>query len=260
MKIDGTVFEAPALAAMEGISHGFFTREGGVSGGVYRSLNCGYGSDDVRSAVAENRRRIAAHLGASHDDVVTVYQVHSADAISIEAPFPDGGVPKADAIVTRTPGLAIGALAADCTPVLFADPEARVIGAAHAGWRGALAGVLGQTVEAMVRLGADRTRIRAAIGPTIHQGAYEVGPEFEASFTAHCEDYARFFTQPAPGARAHFDLPGFCLHQLSQAGLDGSESIGRCTYENESILFSFRRKTHLNEADYGRQISAIVLE
>ncbi len=260
MRIDGQVIEAANLTELSGVRHGFFTRQGGVSGGVYASLNCGFGSDDDRAAVTENRRRVAAHLGVTFPNVLTVHQIHSALALVVDAPFPPASAPKADALVTATPGLAIGALAADCTPVLFADPEARVIGAAHAGWRGALSGVLEATIEAMVGIGARRDRIAAAIGPTIHQPSYEVGEEFKAAFVAEQPDYARFFVRPRPGTRPHFDLPGFCAHRLAAAGLANITPSPACTYENESLLFSYRRKTHLSEADYGRQISAIVLE
>ncbi|MCB1510894.1 MAG: peptidoglycan editing factor PgeF [Hyphomicrobiaceae bacterium] len=258
--IDGRVFEAENLTALPGVRHGFFTRQGGVSGGVYASLNCGYGSDDDRDAVTENRRRIASHLGATHPNVLTVYQIHSAQARVVEAPFAAADAPKADALVTATPGLAIGALAADCTPVLFADAEARVIGAAHAGWRGALSGILEATLDAMVGLGAQRDRIATAIGPTIHQPSYEVGEEFLATFVADRPDYVRFFERPRPGAKPHFDLPGFCAHRLAEAGIANVAPSPACTYANESLLFSYRRKTHLSEPDYGRQISAIVLE
>ena len=257
--IDGTVLTAPSLADAAGIRHGFFTREGGVSGGIYASLNCGLGSDDDKDDVLENRRRAAAHLGASHNDIVTVYQIHSATALVIDQPFEPGTAPQADALVTSTPGLAVGALAADCTPVLFADPEARVVAAAHSGWRGAVTGILQATVDAMESIGAQRNRIRAAIGPTIHQPNYEVGPEFEAEFVARNPDHARFFAQPSPGARAHFDLPGFCAAQLAAAGVSNIDDIGKCTYANDSLFFSYRRKTHHSEADYGRQISAIVV-
>jgi len=259
--IDGTVLTAPALQDISGIRHGFFTREGGVSKGVYGSLNCGLGSDDDRNAVLENRRRIAAHLGADavEDGVNTVYQVHSAEAIVIDAPFAPGTAPKADALVTRTPGIAVGALAADCTPVLFADPAAKVVAAAHAGWRGAVAGILEATITAMETIGAERANIRAAIGPTIHQPNYEVGPEFEAQFIARDPDNQRFFTRPSPDARPHFNLPGFCSAALDRSGISIIEELGRCTYANDSLFFSFRRKTHRAEADYGRQISAIVV-
>jgi purine-nucleoside/S-methyl-5'-thioadenosine phosphorylase / adenosine deaminase len=256
MTIDGTVFEAEAL---EGVSHGFFTREGGVSDGVYRTLNCGYGSNDTRDKVAENRRRVACHLGAGHDDVVTVYQVHSADVVVVDRPFAASAAPKADALVTATRGLAIGALAADCTPVLFAAPEAGVVGAAHAGWRGAVAGVLEATVAAMEQIGAKRHEIRAAVGPAIRQPAYEVGPEFEAQFLAQSLENKKFFRRDTQQGRPHFDLPGYCLARLRASGIGHVENAGRCTYANESLLYSYRRKTHLDEPDYGRQISAIVL-
>ena len=256
--IDGHVLTADNLKA-DGIAHGFFTRQGGVSTGEYNSLNCGYGSDDSQASVAENRRRIAHHLGASTQDVTTVYQVHSADVVHIEEPFAEGAVPKADALVTSTPGLPIGALAADCTPVLFADAEAKIIGAAHAGWRGAVSGVLKATVEAMVRLGADRQRICAGIGPTIHQPNYEVGPEFEAQFVELDPTYTRFFKIFAGGGKAHFDLPGFCRHSLETAGVGNISDSRRCTYADDSLFFSYRRKTHLGDSDYGRQISAIVI-
>lgn len=256
--IKGCVLTADNLKA-DGIAHGFFTRQGGVSTGEYNSLNCGYGSDDDRALVTENRRRIANHLGASFDDITTVYQVHSADVIHVEAPFPRDAVPNADALVTTTPGLPIGALAADCTPVLFSDSEAKVVGAAHAGWRGAVSGVLAATVDAMVALGADRQRICAAIGPTIHQPNYEVGPEFEAQFLAQDSSYARFFKIMRESGKPHFDLPGFCRHSLETAGINNISDSGRCTYADDSLFFSYRRKTHLGEVDYGRQISAIVV-
>ncbi|HUS97900.1 MAG TPA: peptidoglycan editing factor PgeF [Hyphomicrobiaceae bacterium] len=269
MPIDGTVFEANNLGDLPGIRHGFFSRQGGVSGGVYGSLNCGYGSQDQPEAVRENRRRVAEHLlagtdancraGTQHDDVVTVYQVHSAKAVVVGGPFAEGTTPKADAVVCATRGVVVGALAADCTPVLFADPVNGVVAAAHAGWRGAVDGVLQATVDAMEALGGHRKSIHAAVGPTIHQAAYEVGPEFEAEFIRRANDNGRFFTRPSPGGRPHFDLPGYCRHQLTSSGVASVTSIGQCTYENESMLFSYRRKTHLNEPDYGRQISAIVL-
>lgn len=256
--IDGCVLTANNLSG-DGIAHGFFTRQGGVSKGDYDSLNCGYGSDDERASVAENRRRISEHLGSSLPDVTTVYQVHSAEVVHVEEPFAPDTVPKADALVTTTPGLPIGALAADCTPVLFADPHAKVIGAAHAGWRGAVAGVLAATVDAMEQLGADRTRIAAAIGPTIHQPNYEVGPEFEAQFLEQDASHERFFTTFAEGGRPHFDLPGYCRHSLEAARIGSILDLDRCTYADDSLFFSFRRKTHLSETDYGRQISAIVI-
>jgi len=251
--------EADCLAEIGGVAHGFFTREGGVSTGLYASLNCGTGSKDDREDVLENRRRVAASLAAGADRILTCHQVHSADAIVVTEPWPVGGNPKADALVTRVPGIVLGALAADCAPVLFADAEARVIGAAHAGWKGALTGILEATIAAMEREGARRSRIRAALGPCIGPGAYEVGPEFEARFLEADPQSGRFFRRPSAEARPHFDLPGFVLARLAAAGLDTVESCTRCTYADESGLFSYRRATHRGEGDYGRQVSAIVL-
>ncbi len=262
--IKGTVLQADNLKQVSGVRHGFFTREGGVSSGEHASLNVGLGSDDDRAAVVENRRRVAAHLSAHSEgvpqtDIVTTYQVHSAEAVIVEAPFGADGAPKADALVTATPGLAIGALTADCTPVLFADAEAKVVAAAHAGWRGAVAGILTSTVSAMEKLGANRQRIRAAIGPVIRQDAYEVGPEFKAQFLEQAPGNAQFFAIPEGAERDHFDLPGYCRQQMLNLGLTFVEDLGECTYANESLFFSYRRKTHRNEGDYGRQIAAIVV-
>ena len=262
--IKGKVLAAQNLSALGSIRHGFFTRQGGVSGGDYNSLNVGLGSDDRRDDVIENRRRIAAHLGAHIDgkpfaDIATSYQVHSARAVVISEPFPEGERMKADALVTNRPGLAIGALTADCTPVLFADPEACVVAAAHAGWRGAVSGILRSTVEAMESIGAERERIRAAIGPTIRQDAYEVGPEFKAMFLDQAPGNAEFFIIPPGRQRDHFDLPGYCRKCLRDVGLSNVEDLQACTYANESLFFSYRRKTHRNEADYGRQIAGIMI-
>ncbi|MGI9422319.1 MAG: peptidoglycan editing factor PgeF [Hyphomicrobiaceae bacterium] len=257
--LDGTVLTGRNIEAADGVRHGFFTRQGGVSKGVYASLNCGFGSDDDRAAVRENRRLVASHLEAAHGGVSTVHQVHSADVVTIDAPIADGQAPKADAIVTRTRGLAIGALTADCTPVLFAEPQARIVAAAHAGWRGAIAGVLEATVAAIESLGGDRSQVHVAIGPTIQQFNYEVGPEFEEQFVARNPDYRRFFRRSAPEARPHFDLPGFCRDRLAGLRLASIEDLARCTYADDSLFFSYRRKNHASEADYGRQISAIVL-
>ena len=250
---------ADCLAEGADIAHGFFTREGGVSGGIYGSLNCGTGSKDDRAAVLENRRRVVDALGAPEKPLLTCHQVHSADAIVVTEPWQTGQSPKADGMVTCVPGIVLGALAADCAPVLFADPEARVIGAAHAGWKGALTGVLEATVRAMETIGAQRHRIRAALGPCIGPEAYEVGPEFEARFLDADAANARFFRRPAAGSRPYFDLPGFVLDRLAAAGLDTVENCTRCTYSDTSGLFSYRRSTHRGEADYGRQVSAIVL-
>lgn len=255
-----TPITARCLDGLDGIRHGFFGRVGGVSAGIYASLNCGHGSEDEREAVTENRRRVAVALGqAKAEQVLTLYQVHSATAIVADRPVPRAALPKADALVTRTPGLVIGALAADCTPVLFADPEARIVAAAHAGWRGAFTGVLEATIAEMERLGARRNRIRAAVGPCINQDAYEVGPEFEARFLAADARYARFFRRPAGDARPNFDLPGFVENRLQAAGLGQIERQSNCTFAHAERFFSYRRTTKAGERDYGRQISAIVL-
>lgn len=257
----------PDLAAMPSIAHGFFTRAGGVSQGIYTGLNCGLGSADATSDVLENRRRIADHLvGAANwrpglaasGGVLTANQVHSASAIVVEKAWPAGERPKADGLVTRVPGLVLGVLTADCAPVLFADGEAGVVGAAHAGWRGALTGVVEATIEAMIGLGAVRRRIVAAVGPCIGTEAYEVGPEFEQRFLAASAGNARWFSRTSPEARPKFDLGGYLLARLGGAGLAGVGDRRMCTYENESLLFSYRRSTHRNEPDYGRQIAAIV--
>jgi len=244
---------------LPGIAHGFFTRHGGVSGGIYTALNCGLGSADDPAAVTENRARVARHLGAAPDRILTLYQVHSHRAVIIDRTLPRDALPQADALVTATPGLVVGALAADCAPVLLADPDAKVVAAAHAGWRGAIAGVVEAAIAAMEHLGADRRRIRGAVGPCINQPAYQVGPEFEAAFLELDALNSRFFMRPAPGARPHFDLPGYVRHRLQAVGLASTEQCAPCTYENESMFFSYRRSQARSEADYGRQISAIVV-
>jgi YfiH family protein len=251
--------EALSLKRLAGIRHGFFTRQGGSSQTLYASLNCGPGSADDPARVAENRARVARHLGAQHGDVVTLYQVHSATALAVAAPVPSVNRPRADAVVTRTPGLAVGVLTADCAPVLLADPDAGVVGAVHAGWRGAAAGVIEAAIAEMERLGARRARIRAAIGPAINQTFYEVGPDFEAILLKGCADNARFFIRQDPAARARFDLPAFVESRLAAVGIGEIERHTLCTYENESHFYSFRRSQHRREMDYGRQISAIVV-
>lgn len=254
-----TPVTADSLAEVPCIRHGFFGRDGGVSEGLYASLNCGLGSQDGRVNVTENRRRVAASLGVEADRLLSLYQIHSATPVVVDRPIAREDLPRADALVTKVPGIAIGAMAADCTPVLFADPETKVIGAAHAGWRGALSGILDATVEAMVAIGARREAIRAAIGPTINQPSYEVGAEFRDTFIAADPINARFFMQPANAPRPLFDLPGYVEHRLSRLGLGSIERRTRCTYANDSEYFSFRRSTHRKEPDYGRQISAIVV-
>ena len=248
-----------ALSAIPGIAHGFFGREGGVSDGLYAALNCGLGSEDDRARVMENRRRVAAALGMPDAPVVTLYQTHSATARIVSGPQNPSDLPKADAVVTATPGVIVGALAADCCPVLFADPVAKVVAAAHAGWRGAVGGILDATVATMQEAGARRERIIAAIGPCIGPRAYEVGPEFEAEVVTLNAANARFFSRHTQGARPHFDLPGYVLARLGGLGLGHVESATRCTYENESEFFSYRRSCHRKEPDYGRQISAILV-
>ena len=238
------------------LQHGFFTRRGGASSGVFAGLNCGAGSSDQREAVAINRARAAAALELEPEALAGVHQVHSADVVTLSAAPQDK--PRADALVTATPGLALSVLTADCQPVLFADRTAGVIGAAHAGWRGALDGILEATLEAMEALGARREETVAVIGPTISQAAYEVGPEFLDDFLLDDPENARFFANGA-GDRYLFDLPGYGLHRLRRAGIGEAEWIRHCTYADPQRFYSYRRTTHAGEADYGRLISAIRL-
>lgn len=240
---------------LRGLSHGFFTRGGGVSGGLFESLNGGYGSGDDAAAVAENRRRIAGRLRAAH--LVSVHQVHSPDVVTVTERW-DGDRPRADAMVTDRPGLGLAVLTADCAPVLFADAEAGVVGAAHAGWKGALGGVLEATVEAMGQIGAERDRIVAAIGPVISQRAYEVGPEFVERFIDDDPENCRFFAAGS-GDRAMFDLPSYCLSRLRAAGVGAAEWTGHCTFSDPRRFFSYRRACHAGEPDYGRLVAAIAL-
>ncbi len=250
---------SPVLLPLAGVTHGFFTRAGGVSLPPYATLNCGLGSADRRQDVLENRARVARHLGAEPARLLTAYQIHSATAVVVDRPWTPDSQPRADALVTATPGLTLGALAADCTPVLFADATAGVIAAAHAGWKGALAGIIEATVVAMQSLGAHRDAIVAAVGPCISQPAYEVGPEFQAVFTASNPNFSRYFMIPAGATRAHFDLPGFVRDRLASSGVGHIEHVAACTYADSDRFFSYRRMTHRREADYGRQISAIAL-
>lgn len=236
--------------------HGFFTRRGGASSGVYAGLNCGHGSTDQTEIVNINRNRVADAMGVRAGHMASVHQVHSADVVTITEPT--GEKPRADGLVTRTPGIALSVLTADCQPVLFADSEAGVIGAAHAGWRGALDGVLDATLDAMEALGAARDRITAVIGPCISQRAYEVGPEFFEDFLAEDPAFDRFFVQ-GQGDRLLFDLPGFGLSRLRNAGVAHAEWTRHCTYNDPERFFSYRRATHAKEADYGRLISVITL-
>lgn len=242
---------------LAGTRHGFFTRRGGVSSGIYAELNCGIGSSDQRAAVGINRARVAASLGVLPDRLLTLHQVHSADAVVADR---DGWSepPRADAAVTDLPGVAVAVLTADCAPVLFRDAEARVVGAAHAGWRGALGGILEATLAAMEQRGARRGSIRAAVGPCISCRAYEVGPEMRERFIAENPDYISFFSA-GRGDRYHFDLPGFVVARLTKAGVAEAAWIGVCTYSDRDRFFSYRRATHAAEPDYGRMISVIRL-
>ena len=252
-----TTLEILTSDALDGVQHGFFTRKGGASSGVFAGLNCGGGSSDMAEAVTVNRARVADAMGVAAGQLVGVYQVHSADVVVVDGPH-SGDLPKADALVTRTPGVALSILTADCQPVLFADRSAGVIGAAHAGWRGALGGVLEATVEAMVAEGAVRENITAVIGPCISQRAYEVGDDFMENFLMEDAEFGRFFSGGA-GGKPMFDLPSFGLSRLRAAGVGQAEWTGHCTYGDPARFFSFRRTTHNREADYGRLISSIRL-
>jgi polyphenol oxidase len=254
---EAAFFAADNLRA-DGIAHGFFMRTGGVSEGLYASLNCGRGSADERDRVEENRAQVAARLGAEPAMLTGPKQVHSATALIIAAPWKPGEAPEADAVVTNVRGLAISVLTADCAPILLADWEAGVIAAAHAGWKGAKAGVTDSAIEAMESLGARPERISAAIGPAISQASYEVSPEFKAAFVADAEANERYFVQGGSG-RPHFNLPAYVRERLLNKGIANIHDIGVCTCKNESVLFSYRRSVHRFEADYGRQISAIML-
>jgi hypothetical protein len=250
--------EAPELASYPNIRHAFFTRQGGVSEGLYASLNGGLGSNDDRDRVLENRRRMAAQLDLAPEALISVYQVHSPDAVLVEGPWA-GERPKADGMATAAPGLALAITTADCGPVLFADPHAGVIGAAHAGWRGALTGIMEATLAAMERLGARRDKIVAVLGPTIGPDAYEVGHDLMTRFTDADARNARFFRANGRPGHAQFDLPAYIAARLEAAGIGEVASLGLCTYSDEERFYSFRRTTHRAEPDYGRLISAIAL-
>jgi YfiH family protein len=249
-----------ALNDVNHIRHAFFTREGGVSQGIYASLNCGAGSNDGGDAVAENRRRAMAMLDLPAAALATVYQIHSATVVDVEAPFPAGQAPQADAMVTTRPGVALGILTADCAPVLLADRRGKVVGAAHAGWRGAIGGVLETTLDRMEAMGASRKTIVAAIGPCIGQRSYEVGPEFPAPFLAEDPRGTGFFAPaPRPGHWL-FDLPGYVARKLARLGVTDVTRVPADTCRDRQRFFSYRRATLAGEPDYGRQLSAIVLE
>jgi len=253
------MMRAHRLARAAAVRHGFFTREGGVSEGLYASLNCGLGSGDDPHRVTENRARAMAMLGLDGAPLCTAYQVHGAEVRVVDAPWPPERRPKVDAMVTTVPGLAIGVLTADCVPLLLADAEARVVGAAHAGWRGALAGVIEAAVEAMVGLGARRERIAAAVGPSIGRSSYEVGPEFPGPFLADDGANRRFFSAAGDDGRCLFDLAGFVVARLRSAGLEAPEHLARDTLDEDALFFSYRRSRLRGEGDYGRALSAIAL-
>jgi polyphenol oxidase len=250
---------AANLSDLSDIAHGFFGRTGGTSPGFYASLNCGPGSGDDRSNVVENRRRALAALTPRECRLVTLYQIHSSEALVVRKPWAIGEAPRADAMATSASGVALGILTADCAPVLFVDVEARVIGAAHAGWKGALAGVIEQTIASMEELGAKRERMAAAIGPCISRTAYEVGEDFRATALSRNAADARFFVPAVRSGHWQFDLPGYTHERLSAAGIRNIETLAHCTYAESENFYSFRRTTHLGEADYGRQLSAIAL-
>jgi YfiH family protein len=259
VRLSPDMLQAPTLSALHGIRHAFFTRAGGVSEGVYASLNGGIGSQDKAANVAENRARMARTLEVSPENLVTAYQVHSPDVVIAEKPWTADARPRADAIVTRVPRLGIGVTTADCGPVLFAEAQAGVIGAAHAGWRGALSGVIEAAIAGMEKLGANRARIVTAIGPMIRQPNYEVGAELMEKFLGDDRGNARFFASAQRDGHAMFDLGGYIAARLASAGIRQIEDLDRCTYSDPSHFYSYRRSQHRGETDYGRHVSGITL-
>jgi YfiH family protein len=254
------MIQAPSLAGLGGISHRFFTRRGGVSAGLYSSLNCGYGSGDSPDNVRENRRRVAELFGHTEPELLTLYQIHSTEVLTVGAErWTSPGAPKADALVTDRPDVVLGVMAADCAPVLLADPAAGVIGAAHAGWKGALSGVAEATIVAMEQLGAKREQIRAAVGPCIGRDSYEVGPEFPAPFLTQDEANAAFFRTAPRAGHFLFDLAGYLTHRIGKVGV-AVEATGHDTLAATEDFFSYRRNTLQGVRDYGRGLSAIALE
>lgn len=251
---------APNLLAHRNIAHGFFTRQGGVSEGIYASLNCGSGSKDNAEHVRENQRRAVVALAGEEVAFCKLHQIHSSDVVIVDEPWGSGESFKADAMVTNRPDIVLGILTADCAPVLFADAKAGVVGAAHAGWKGAIGGICERTIESMEAIGANREDIVAAIGPCIAQDSYEVGEEFLARFMMEHPLYGTFFTESERAAHFRFDLEGFVLHVLSQSGLHNVQALAMDTYSDETQFFSYRRTTHRGEPDYGRQLSAIMLK
>lgn len=254
------MIEAPSLAALTGVSHRFFTRRGGVSAGLYSSLNCGYGSGDSPDNVRENRRRVAEIFDRAEPELLTLHQIHSTEVVTVGTErWTSPGAPKADGLVTDRPDVVLAAMAADCAPVLLADPAAGVIGAAHAGWKGALNGVAEVTILAMEKLGAKRDQIRAAVGPCIGRDSYEVGPEFPAPFLAQDEANAAFFRTAARDGHFMFDLAGYLTHRIGRVGV-AVEATGHDTLAASEDFFSYRRNILQGVRDYGRGISAIALE
>lgn len=253
------MIEAPTLKTITSIRHGFFTRNDGHSVGLYQSLNCGLGSNDDRESVFKNRAVCAAALGVDAGSLVTVHQEHTSDIIAVSSPWQPESAPVADGLVTKTPGLAIAVLAADCTPVLFAAPKAGVIGAAHAGWKGAISGVVENTIAAMKELGAKRDDIIAVVGPCIGAASYEVGPEFHERFISESPVNTRYFVSSSKAGHCYFDIGGYVLDRVLRAGVKSASRINADTYAESSQFFSYRRSCHMNEPDYGRQVSGIAL-
>ncbi len=249
----------PALSQTGAISHGFFTRRGGTSNDAYDSLNCGYGSDDDRENVTNNRARVAKELGVTPKNLVTGYQVHSPDTAIVTSPFSDDNRPKVDALVTQTPGIAVAVLTADCGPLLFADHKNRIVAAAHAGWKGAVGGVIENTLAQMESMGAERKNITAILGPTISRPNYEVDNAFRARFINLDPDFCDFFSEGQREGHCQFNLPAFIMSKLTKEGVGNAINLERCTYAEPDEFFSYRRATHKNEPDYGRQITAIAV-
>jgi hypothetical protein len=253
------MIETEALKDIPGLRHGFFTRRGGHSQGAFSSLNCGFGSGDDRDTVARNRAVVADALNVAPDRLLTVYQEHSSNVVTVTAPWPPSSPPRADAMVTVEPGIALGVLTADCAPVIFAEETGRVAGVAHAGWKGALSGIVESTVAAMEALGAERDSLTAVIGPTISAAAYEVGPEFHDRFTAAEPRNASFFVPSRRSGHWMFDLGGYIAQRIRAFGVGQVLDLGLCTYSDEDSFFSYRRATHRREQHYGRLISAIAI-
>lgn len=253
------MIQAGLLNEIAGVAHGFFTREGGTSAGLFSSLNCGFGSGDDLDSVARNRALVAGSIGVEPDKLLTLYQEHSPRVITVSTPWRRENAPLADAMVTKEPGIALGALTADCAPVIFADARARIIGIAHAGWKGALNGVTDATISAMEELGAHRASIIAVIGPAISAAVYEVGPEFHSRFLEADPANDAFFRPAVREQHRLFDLPEYLLARLRRSGIGRANDLALCTYDDEQRFFSYRRATHRNESNYGRLISAVAI-